>query len=64
LYELLNDHKKQQQNDETAADRSSSSLFDVVIIDEAAQALEIACWLPISLGTDNNQWFAFSIRKI
>ncbi|CAE7719937.1 IGHMBP2, partial [Symbiodinium sp. CCMP2456] len=27
-----------------------SCLFDVVVIDEAAQALEVACWIPLLLG--------------
>ena len=26
-------------------------LFDVVVVDEAAQALEASCWIPIELGT-------------
>ncbi len=26
------------------------ALFDVVIVDEAAQALEASCWVPLQLG--------------
>eukprot|EP00445_Apocalathium_hangoei_P028724 CAMPEP_0203935742 /NCGR_PEP_ID=MMETSP0359-20131031/73440_1 /ASSEMBLY_ACC=CAM_ASM_000338 /TAXON_ID=268821 /ORGANISM="Scrippsiella Hangoei, Strain SHTV-5" /LENGTH=1115 /DNA_ID=CAMNT_0050865629 /DNA_START=66 /DNA_END=3413 /DNA_ORIENTATION=- len=34
-----------------ASDAVGGSLeFDVVIIDEAAQALEVACWIPLLLG--------------
>ncbi|KAF4701127.1 hypothetical protein FOZ63_011311, partial [Perkinsus olseni] len=29
---------------------SPSRLFDVVVIDEAAQAIEAACWIPLLLG--------------
>ncbi|KAF4724703.1 hypothetical protein FOZ63_016413, partial [Perkinsus olseni] len=29
---------------------STSRLFDVVVIDEAAQAIEAACWIPLLLG--------------
>eukprot|EP00930_Biecheleria_cincta_P004590 TRINITY_DN105506_c0_g1_i1.p1 TRINITY_DN105506_c0_g1~~TRINITY_DN105506_c0_g1_i1.p1 ORF type:complete len:1124 (-),score=248.83 TRINITY_DN105506_c0_g1_i1:317-3688(-) len=31
-------------------DAASSLEFDVVVIDEAAQALEVACWIPLLLG--------------
>lgn len=29
---------------------ASTRLFDVVVIDEAAQAIEAACWIPLLLG--------------
>ncbi|CAE8582241.1 unnamed protein product [Polarella glacialis] len=31
-------------------DSAASLEFDVVIIDEAAQALEVSCWIPLMLG--------------
>jgi len=31
-------------------DAAKSLEFDVVVIDEAAQALEVACWIPLMLG--------------
>eukprot|EP00928_Gymnodinium_smaydae_P010815 TRINITY_DN14075_c0_g1_i5.p1 TRINITY_DN14075_c0_g1~~TRINITY_DN14075_c0_g1_i5.p1 ORF type:complete len:1165 (-),score=301.36 TRINITY_DN14075_c0_g1_i5:79-3573(-) len=35
----------------TAGDSASELWFDVVVIDEAAQALEAACWIPMLLGS-------------
>merc|ERR1719217_1174377 len=32
-------------------DLKGSLEFDVVIIDEAAQSLEVACWIPLLLGS-------------
>lgn len=29
---------------------SGGAVFDVVVIDEAAQALEVGCWIPLMLG--------------
>jgi len=33
-----------------AGDAGAALVFDVVIIDEAAQALEVSCWIPMLLG--------------